>query len=259
MGNVTIPRSGEGWLTGFGAGWLYRFSMIDPSGPLPPGVYWRRRMAAVVMCVAAVVLLAWLIGTLVDDGGPNPVQGASARSSQPPSTRSGSEASSSVSASPSSSVGEQAPPAPAPPPAPPAPPPPPPPPPQPCPDAAIGVYAETEQPSYRVGQKPLLRLLIANVSQVACYRDVSRSIRELVLTTPDGTRVWSSNDCHSPPGEEVRLIQPGERLLFTVNWAGRTSAPGCPSRRHTVQAGSYLVTGKLGTVTGTPVPLELTS
>ena len=230
--------------------------MIDPSGRLPHGVYWRRRMAAVAMSVVAVVLLAWVIGKLVDGGGPNPVQGASARSAQPPSTRSTSEASSRASASSSASVAEPAAPAPAQP-AQPPPPPAPPPPPQPCPDPAITVYAETEQPGYRVGERPLLRLLIVNASTVACYRDVSRSIRELVITTPDGTRVWSSNDCYSPPGEEIRLIQPGEKLLFTVNWAGRTSAPGCPSQRRTVPAGSYLVTGKLGAVTGAPVPLEL--
>lgn len=227
--------------------------MIDPSGPLPTGVYWRRRVAAIALSVAAVVLLAWAIGRLVD-GEPNPVHGAAARASQPPSTRSSAEASARASAS-SSSVPEPAPSTPS---TPPSPPPPPPPPPGPCPDAAIAVYAEIEQPAYRVGQRPKLRLLIANAGPAACYRDVSRSLRELVLTTPDGTRVWSSNDCYSPPGEEVRLIQPGEQLLFTVSWAGRTSAPGCPSRRRAVPPGLYLVTGKLGPIAGAPVPLRLT-
>lgn len=222
--------------------------MIDPSGPLPPGVYWRRRVAAVAVSIAAVVLLAFVIGRLVD-GGPNPVQGASARSSQPPSERPSSEPSSGASVS--SSVSEPVPAAASTPPLAP-------PPPQPCPDAAIGVYAETEQPSLLVGSHPVFRLLIANTSAVACLRDVSRSIRELVLTTPEGTRVWSSNDCYSPPGEEVRLIQPGEKLLFTVTWAGRTSAAGCPTRRRAVPAGAYLLTGKLGAVAGAPVPFELT-
>lgn len=121
------------------------------------------------------------------------------------------------------------------------------------------MVAEIDQPAYRVGSHPQFRLLIVNGSALACYRDVSRSIRELVLSTPDGTRVWSSNDCYSPPGEEIRLIQPGERLQFTVTWAGRTSAPGCPARRRAVPAGSYLLTGKLGAVAGAPVPIELTS
>jgi hypothetical protein len=132
-------------------------------------------------------------------------------------------------------------------------------PPQPCPDPAIQLAAESGQPGYRVGQQPLLRLVIVNAGPVPCLRDVSRSTRELVLTSGDGaTRLWSSNDCYSPPGADTRLLQPGERLTFTVTWAGRTSAPGCPSKRRTVPAGSYLVTPRLGALTGTALPLVLT-
>jgi hypothetical protein len=226
--------------------------MIDPSGPLPPAVYLRRRVLAVAMSVVAVVLLAWIIGRLVDGPEEQPVHGTSARASRPPTSRPPEEPSSSSSSPPSTAN-----PAPAPVVATPAPPPPPAP--QACPDAAIAIAAQPEQPSYAVGQRPLLRLVIANSGQVACLREVSRNLRELVLTTPDGaTRLWSSNDCFSPPGVDTRLIQPGEQLTFTVNWAGRTSAPGCPSRRRTVPAGSYLLTGKLGPLAGAPVPLVLT-
>lgn len=226
--------------------------MIDPTGPHSPAVYWRRRVLAVAASVAAVVLLAWIIGQLVDGTEEQPVQGASARASQPPSSRPlSADASSSASATPSQDPSAS----PAAPVAVPAPPPPP----QPCPDTALAIVAQAEQPTYRVGQRPLLHLVISNAGPVACLREVSRSIRELVITTPDGAkRMWSSNDCYSPPGEDIRLIQPGEALTFTVTWAGRTSAPGCPSRRRTVPAGSYLVTGKLGLLAGAPIPLELT-
>jgi hypothetical protein len=224
--------------------------MIDPSGPLPPAIYWRRRVLAVAASVVAVVLLAWIIGQLVDGTEEQPVQDASARASQPPSSRPSAPSSSpgapSSTAAPAPVVAIPAPPLPSQPP-------------QACPDAVIAVLAQTDQPGYRVGQRPLLRLVIANSGQVACLRDVSRSLRELVITTPDGAkRLWSSNDCFSPPGGDTRLIQPGEQLTFTVTWAGRTSAPGCPSRRRTVPAGSYLVTGKLGALAGAPVPILLT-
>ena len=213
-------------------------------------VYQRRRVAAVATCVAAVVLLAWIIGRLVSGANETPTPGTSAaRSSQPPSTRpSGGPASSStapttpppsVSPTPSSTQ--------------------PPPPPQPCPDAVVRVFAETGAPTYPVGQRPLLRLVVANTGQLACTRDVSRTLRELVISSADGKqRLWSSNDCYGPPGADVRLLQPGERLSFTLNWFGRTSSEGCPSRRRTLPAGSYLVTGRLGTLTSTPVPLKLT-
>jgi hypothetical protein len=219
--------------------------MIPPSGPLPPAIYWRRRLVALATSVVAVAVLAWIITRLV--GGTEeqqPVQGAAARTSQPPSSP--------PSAPPSTSPGASSTPVPATPA--------PPPPPQACPDAAIAVAAQPDKPSYVVGQRPLLRLIIANSGQVACLREVSRTLRELVVTTADGAgRVWSSNDCFSPPGVDSRLIQPGEQLTFTVSWAGRTSAPGCPSGRQVVPAGSYLVTGKLGALAGAPVPLVLTA
>jgi hypothetical protein len=122
----------------------------------------------------------------------------------------------------------------------------------------IQVVAEPAQPSFPVGARPLLRLIIVNTGTLACTRDVSRSTRELVITSADrATRLWSSNDCYSPPGVDSRLLQPGERLTFTVNWAGRTSAPGCPSRRRTVPTGSYLLTPRLGPISGAPVPFQL--
>jgi hypothetical protein len=211
---------------------------------IDPGVYLRRRLVAVAATVAAVVLLAWIIGRLLGGVDEAPMQGVSARTSQPPSSRPVSPSSASVSASASAVSQPVAPPAPSPPP-------------QPCPDAAIQVLAETAEPTYRVGQRPLLRLVIVNAGQLACFRDVSRSARELVITAPAGARLWSSNDCYSPPGVDSRLLQPGERLTFTVTWAGRTSAPGCPSRRSTVPGGIYLVTGRLGSIAGPPVPLQL--
>jgi hypothetical protein len=228
--------------------------MIDPAGPLRPAVYWRRRALAVALSVGAVVLLAWIIGRLVGGADETPVEGASARTSQLSSSRAiGGPSSSSAAPSASTSVATPAvPPAPAPSQAPP-------PPPQPCPDAGIQLVAESAQPSYRVGQQPLLRLIVVNAGPAPCLRDVSRSTRELVITSPDGgTRLWSSNDCYSPPGTDLRLLQPGERLTFTVNWAGRTSVPGCPSRRRTVPAGSYLLIPHLGPIAGAPVPLVLT-
>jgi hypothetical protein len=121
------------------------------------------------------------------------------------------------------------------------------------------VLAETGAPAYPVGQQPLLRLVVVNTGPVPCLREVSRSLRELVITTGDGaTRLWSSNDCYAPPGVDTRVLKPGERLSFTVGWAGRTSAPGCPAARDPVPAGHYLVTGKLGRLASPPVPLQLT-
>jgi hypothetical protein len=120
------------------------------------------------------------------------------------------------------------------------------------------IVVEVGAPQYKVGQRPVLRLVLANGGQVPCTRDISRALREVVVSSPDGAnRIWSSNDCYHFSQPDLRIIQPGEHLPFEVRWAGRTSAPGCPAKRGTVQAGTYAVTGKLGPLSSPPVPLIL--
>ncbi|RZS41166.1 hypothetical protein EV193_103486 [Herbihabitans rhizosphaerae] len=258
--------------------------MIDPKD----WTYRRRRAVAIAGSVLVGLLLVWLIGGLFSDGSPEVDDAANVeeispavRSTQPPSSpppmpspTAPPSSSSTASAAPVPPAGEaQAHPVPVPPgaPAPPVPgpgqvaapapapvgPPPPPPPPGPCQDGALYLAAETGQPEYRVGQRPALRLVIVNIGQVPCVRDISRKLRELTVHGADGRRLWSSADCYTDDTPDVRVIRPGERLTFGVTWAGRTSEPGCPASRKGVPAGQYLIHAKLGTLTSAGVPLRL--
>jgi len=216
-------------------------------------IYWRRRMVAVSGVVIALVIVGWAAGGFFG-GNSSSVQGASGnvRDSQPPSSppppSSGSPnnttSSSPSSPSPTTST---------------SPPPPPPDPNQPCPDASMQLAVELGAPQYKVGQRPELKLVVMNAGQVPCTREISRALREILVMSQDGgTRLWSSNDCsrsNLPP--ESQIMQPGERLGYDVRWAGRTSAPGCPVKRTTVQAGTYAVVGKLGALVSPAVPIVL--
>ena len=244
--------------------------MLEPTGPLSPSVYWRRRALAGGVCVVAVVLLAWIIGGLVGEADDHPVQGtAGARNlvvaapSSPAQSRAAS-ASASASASPTAPgspptertanqpTGRPVPPTSRQAPTPAAPP-------KRCADEVLRVVAQPGAQSYRVGERPLLRLMVVNTGDVPCTRDVSRQLRELVITTANGgKRLWSSNDCFAPAGVDKRTLRPAETLRFSLNWAGRTSAPGCPVDRTTVEAGRYRVIGKLGELTGPPATLTMT-
>jgi len=249
--------------------------MSEPTGPLPRSVYWRRRAIAAAACVLAVVLLAWIIGALVGSADEHPVRGAgdsrqlaAAPSSPPPSDRRSETPSASASASATAAPTSAASPTssaaaptgspttkPAPKPTPTAPPGPP----KACADEKIRVAARPGVASYRVGERPLLRLVVVNVGKLPCIRDLSRKLREMVITTANGKqRLWSSNDCYGPPGTDRRTLAPGKPVEFTLNWAGRTSAPGCPLQRKTVPPGRYRVIGKLGALAGAPTPLTLT-
>jgi hypothetical protein len=120
------------------------------------------------------------------------------------------------------------------------------------------VVVELGAPQYKVGQRPVLRLGVVNAGPHACTRDISRALREVVVTSADGAaRIWSSNDCYTSKMPDLRIMQPGERQQFEVKWAGRTSAPGCPAKRTTVTAGTYSVVGKLGALVSAPVPIVI--
>jgi hypothetical protein len=221
--------------------------MLEPTGPLPPSVYWRRRALAAVVCVLAVVLLAWIVGALVGSADDQPVRGTSGsqKLTGPPSSPPASTRPATASSAPTSSATSS---------------PPAPPPLRSCPDKVIKVTADPGAKSYRVGQHPLLRLTIRNTGEVPCLRDVGRKLRELVITTANGRkRLWSSNDCYAPAEADRRILLPGKPLSFSLNWAGRTSSPGCPVQRSTVEAGKYRLTASLAHLQSPPTALLLTN
>ena len=237
--------------------------MIEPQGPLDPSVYWRRRAFALGGSILVVVLMAVIISAWLGHGSQADPQGVANRqnvaatsskrlTSSPPT-------SGTIAAAGASSSSSSAPPAPTPTTSTTTGPPPPPPPPGPCPDTAVGVEARIAQPSYRVGQAPLLTLVVTNTGPVACKREVTRQLRELIVFTADAkTRLWSSSDCYYQQPADTRLLQPGEQATFSIAWAGRTSAPNCAPSGAPLPAGDYVVVGKLGSLTSHPTPFKLT-
>lgn len=230
--------------------------MYDPH--LPRGVYFRRRVGALAGSVLALVALIWLVDGLLGPGGDEPIQGVAASSPLPraippvaskaaptskaaPSSHAVPSGRAAPSASPAPRQPEQVPANPG----------------APCPDTSVSVTAETGQRAYHVSERPLLRLVVANIGPVPCTYDVSRARRELVVSR-GGEHVWSSNDCYFGTRDAYPLVlEPRQRQEYQVRWAGRTSAPGCPSRRADAGAGEYTVTPKLGPVVGKAVPLTL--
>lgn len=131
-------------------------------------------------------------------------------------------------------------------------------PPQACPDSAMRVTVTAGRPVYQVGDHPRLTLHIANAGKVACVRDVSRQFRSTSVLSADGKKtLWSSNDCYTARTHEIRTLRPGQSVSYSITWAGRTAAPGCPVHRTTVPAGKYRLVGRLGSITGPATPLTI--
>jgi hypothetical protein len=106
--------------------------------------------------------------------------------------------------------------------------------------------------------KPTFALVVTNVSPVPCVRAVDKRLQELVLLDPAGTRVWGSNDCSPETSHDERTLAPGESVSFQVLWSGLTSEPTCTAARVAPHPGSYILRGRLDTLTGPDSPITLT-
>ena len=127
--------------------------------------------------------------------------------------------------------------------------------PVPCTNEMLGVAAEVDRPQHRVDEQPLLRLVVANTSDQPCVRDLDAARQEIVVWSGDGTqRLWSSNDCSNASSVDLRTLVPGQPVVFSVRWAGRTSAPGCAEPRTVVPAGAYRVMTRVDDVISAPTP-----
>lgn len=130
--------------------------------------------------------------------------------------------------------------------------------PPPCSDPMIKVGAEVGQPEYPVGARPVMRLVVTNVSGQPCVRDLDGALQEIVVWSGDGAkRLWSSNDCVNPASDDLRTLVPGQPVAFAVTWSGLGSVPGCTSERDRIPAGAYRVLTRLGPVLSAPAPFLL--
>jgi hypothetical protein len=130
--------------------------------------------------------------------------------------------------------------------------------PVPCTNAMLAVGAEIDSPQHKVGDKPVLRLVITNSSNQPCVRDLDSARQEIVVWSGDGaSRLWSSNDCTNASSTDLRTMVPGQPVAFAVTWAGRTSTPGCAQPRTVVPAGAYRVMTRLDDDISAPTPFLL--
>lgn len=231
--------------------------MWEPVGPLPATVYWRRRWAAIGSAALVIVLLAWGVAALATGGSPD--EDASARPAGHAAVSAPQQASPSPAVTPLAAPqpGTEEPGTPAQPATSTAPGPAPDP--VPCTDDMLAVTAEVDRPEHRVGERTLLRLVVTNTSEQPCVRDLDAARVEIAVWSGDGTKgLWSSDDCSTAKGKDLRTLVPGQPETSTVRWAGRTSAPGCPTKRETVPAGKYRLLTRVDGVVSAPTPFTRT-
>ena len=264
--------------------------VLDPVGPLPASVYWRRRALALA-AVIVVLLLIWAVlpgggggdgrrdtagaaGSATPTGSPGATDPAAAPTGLSATAPSGvpgpagdgdgnggdngggnGDGGDNGGNSAGGPAGTPAPVTPSPTPVPTTPKPTVAPPTT-CPDAALAVTVAPRARTYRVGQNPIFDLRVRNISALSCIRDLGAGQQEVAVYK--GTqRLWSSNDCYPSPEKSPQLLRPGVQETSSVTWSGLGSRPDCAGKRAQVGAGNYTVVARVGTAVTRRTPFSL--
>jgi hypothetical protein len=197
-------------------------ALLHPRGPLPPGVYWRRRGLTLLGVVLLVFLASRSCGS---DGAPR------AGVSQTPAPSSSSPAVTKTAAPPKKTPSKSATPTAAT---------------GPCTKADLVLNARADADTYPGGRRPVLTIGIKNAGAAPCTYDVGQANRE-ILVTSGNDRVWSSDDCSPGGAAQVVTLQPGAKPTeFSVTWSRQRSRPDCAGERREAAAGTYRVVGRFG-------------
>jgi hypothetical protein len=224
--------------------------VLEPTGPLPPEIYWRRRVFAIGAIVIVLALVIWLAIMLLHGGGSSKSTAAASSTSAtaagpetttPPAT-STSDAAASATATPSGTVNATAVNSPAA-----------------CPDQSLAVKVTVGQPTYKSGDKPVFGIVITNISTMACSRDMGSGLQQVSVQSLDGQRrLWTSTDCDQGGPPDVRTLTGGQQAAFTLTWSGTTSQPKCAGERVPVPPGSYAVSAQFGSIHSAPETFNIT-
>jgi hypothetical protein len=223
---------------------------LEPHGPLPPQIYWRRRGLALGIAVVVLgIVVAVVITVMIGSAGAN--------------TKNAAKPAANPAASPAPQVAPEVKSPITPVVAPPAPPPTATaavtPPPMlkegdDCPDSTLAVKGLTSQPRYAVGDQPKFTMVVTNIGLVKCQRDVGAAVLAAYVYSLDNNRLWSNLDCAPSNETLVKSFSPGEQVTTEVTWTGMGSAPQCPLPRQPIGPGTYNLVVQLGNLRSAAVP-----
>ena len=224
---------------------------LEPHGPLPPQIYWRRRGLALGILLLAVALVVGLV-ILLTGRSDTPTTPAGSETTQTPQPEDKTPVVAPVESSPEST------PTPTPTPTQAVAPPPLLQSGDDCPDSNLAIKGLTNAPQYVTGDQPKFTMVVTNIGVVACKRDVGAAVLAAYVYSLDNQRLWSNLDCAPSNETLVKTFNPGEQVTTEVTWTSMGSAPQCPLPREPIGAGTYNLVVQLGNLRSAPVPFELT-
>ncbi len=226
---------------------------LEPHGPLPSQIYWRRRALAIGVGVVVVAIVAAIAFLVVSNSTGDSKTASASTSAAPPTPLPGENPEVKTPVQPPAQ--QMPPPTPTPSAAVT-------PPPvlkegDDCPDSTLAVKGITSQPDFVVGDQPKFTMVVTNIGLVACKRDVGAAVLAAYVYSLNNERLWSNLDCAPSNETLVKTFSPGEQVTTEVTWTGMGSAPNCPLPRQPIGPGTYNLVVQLGNLRSAAVPFIL--
>ncbi|AWB84647.1 hypothetical protein [Corynebacterium liangguodongii] len=235
----------------------YDHSQRPDPRPLPPEIYTRRRVAALVIILVLVGLLVWGLTAWARSGSgqeqpdstapatpteqittsptvPAPSEETTTTPSSPSSSASSGASSPSASTSANAAAKDT------------------------CELGDLDIVAQTSEPSYAAGQQPVFYMEVKNPTKADCVINLDQDkLRFEVYTMADNQRVWSDVDCYPPVVAGEQTFAPGEPRKFEAKWSATGSKPGQCKNREPVGPGSYYLHAVIGDSASNPADFTL--
>lgn len=226
--------------------------------PLPPEVYMRRRVAALVIILVVVGLVVWGLTAWARSGSGSPDGAESTAPATPteqvtteptvpeptdeatttttPTTAGTSPAQPTGSTEPSvNAAGKTT-----------------------CELQDLSIEASTSAPSYAVGEQPVFYMKVDNPTAADCQVNLDeQQLRFEVYEMASNRRVWSDTDCYPSVVVGQETFKPNEPRTFQARWSGTGSQPGQCANREPVGPGSYYLHAVIGNDASNPVDFTL--
>lgn len=221
--------------------------------PLPPEIYMRRRVAALVILLVVVALLVWALSAMARSGGSGsdgatetsteqtvnptvatePTVAAPEESASESASASPSEEPSSVEAAPARTGA--------------------------CELKDLRIKALPNQPSYAAGTEPVFYMEVENPTDTDCVIDLDENIlRFEVYDMRTNERMWADTDCYQPVVSGTQTYKAGEKQGYQARWSGTVSQPGKCDDRPAIEPGSYFLHTVIGDNASEAAPFNIT-
>ncbi|MET8862209.1 hypothetical protein ABZW11_04540 [Nonomuraea sp. NPDC004580] len=204
-------------------------------------IYWRRRMSVLVAVLVVVAVVAWACSS----GGSGPERESRAQSSPSVSATpavdpllAGLRTLAMGTASPSPTPTASPKPSPSARPERPG---------EPCAeeDLVLHLQGGGKEPIYAGGARPSFLVTLVNTGSVMCTADVGPRAMEVRITS-GSDRIWSTADCVSGEGTDVRQLQRGVPYVRSLEWDRRRSSSDCRATPPSALPGTYVAMVRMG-------------